>query len=145
MPETCRTNSLLDRVNEEYFRPRGLYCLLMAYKPVALGGKAQFDVRDAISRAPPSPSMPLSTTTKKQKQSFPARARTNLRNPVAGTVEGEENLPSSVAPLVYPNASTATHASRKSAEERSAITRINNYFDDRAQARYVSYLVLLHL
>ncbi|KEF54375.1 uncharacterized protein A1O9_09541 [Exophiala aquamarina CBS 119918] len=127
-----KTNSFLDRVNEDYFRPRGLYCLLMAYKPVTLGEKTQFDVREAMSRARPSSSTSLST----QEQGFPAHARKNLRNPIAGTVKGEESLPSNVAPLVYPSASTASQESRNSAKERNTITRITKYLDDRAQARY---------
>ncbi|KAJ9607130.1 hypothetical protein H2200_008202 [Cladophialophora chaetospira] len=126
-----KANSFLDRVNEEYFRPRGLYCLLMTYTPFALGAKEQFDIDEAVSGAP-SPS--LST----KEQSFVERARKNLRNPVAGTVEGEERLPPNVAPLVHPAVSAATQDSPRLAKQRNAITRITNYLDDRAQARYVS-------
>ncbi|KAI1322412.1 hypothetical protein F5Y16DRAFT_41407 [Xylariaceae sp. FL0255] len=128
-----KTNSLLDRVNEEYFQPRGLYCLLMAYKPITWGETTQFDVDEAVSGAKPSSSASQSTT---KEQTLPARARRNLRNPEAGTIEGQENLPSNVAPLVYPDARDATSKTDKPATGRNAMTRIANYFDDRAQARY---------
>lgn len=129
-----RTNSLLDRVNEEYFGPRGLYCLLMAYKPIAFGEKAQFDVAEAI---PTDQSVhPTSMSTKEQP--LPTRAKKNLRNPVAGTTEGEESLPSNIAPLIHPNSSNAKLESGESAKERNGLNRLANYFDDRASARYVS-------
>jgi len=108
----------------------------MAYNPVPLGEKAQFDADEAILKAQTSASTSLSTN----EQSFPTRARKNLRNPVAGTVEGEAGLPTSVAPLVYPGATTATQAGPETATGRNAMKRIANYFDQRAQARYVSCL-----
>lgn len=114
----------------------------MAYKPITFGEKGQFDVDETIAKT-----QPLHSTSSSTKQSLPARARKNLRNPVAGTVEGEESLPSNVAPLVYPNASTATEENHNSAKDRNALTRIANYFDDRAQAKYVSpsfFIPLVH-
>lgn len=104
----------------------------MAYKPITWGERAQFDIREAIPRAGPLPSTSSST----KEQSFPARARKNLRNPVAGTVEGKDGLPSNVAPLVY-HAATQESSSR-TAKERNVMKRVANYLDDRAQARYVS-------
>lgn len=138
-PPTCRTNSFLDRVNEEYFRPRGLYCLLMAYRPGIRAEEQQLKVGEAISRVQPSSSMPSSVG----KQNFPALAKRNLRDPVAGVVKQEENLPSNVAELVYPVAPTSEQAS-SSKKKRNAMARITNYLDDRAQARYVSDLFSQH-
>jgi hypothetical protein len=70
--------------------------------------------------------------------------RKNLRNPAAGTVEGQESLPANVAELVYPDASSRieeTHRSRLKA--CNAAAEVKNYLDDRAQARYVSVLSIL--
>lgn len=106
----------------------------MAYKPVTWGEKTQFDLSEALSKTRPSPSTSLPT----KDPGLRTRVRKNLRNPVAGTVEGEVALPSNVAPLVYPIASTEGQQSGKSAKARNAITRMTEYLDDRAQARYVS-------
>lgn len=109
----------------------------MAYKPITWGEKTPFDISEALSKTRPSPP---STSLPTKDQSFRTRVQKNLRNPVAGTVEGEEALPSNVASFVYPMAtSTETQKeSGKSAKARNAITRMNDYLDDRAQARYVS-------
>ncbi|KAK5064776.1 hypothetical protein LTR84_000610 [Exophiala bonariae] len=113
-----KTNSFLDRVNEEYFRPRGLYCLLMAYTPIKLGANAHFDVGEAIPREQPLPSTSL------------------LLKEQTGTVEGEESLPSNVAPLVYPTKFIAVQEDPKSTKSRNTVERVTEYLDDRAQARY---------
>lgn len=125
-----RTNSFLDRINNEFFRPRGLFCLLMSYNPIALEKKDAPDEVDAVSKA-------VSTSPK---PAFASRAKRNLRNPVAATVEGEENLPAVTAPLVYLD-KTNTDESRSGGnpgEKQKIGDRLNKYFDKRAQARYVS-------
>ncbi|KIW48617.1 hypothetical protein, variant [Exophiala oligosperma] len=123
-----RTNSFLDRINNEFFRPRGLFCLLMSYNPIALEKKDAPDEVDAVSKA-------VSTSPK---PAFASRAKRNLRNPVAATVEGEENLPAVTAPLVYLD-KTNTDESRSGGnpgEKQKIGDRLNKYFDKRAQARY---------
>ncbi|KIW19491.1 hypothetical protein PV08_00063 [Exophiala spinifera] len=123
-----RTNSFLDRINDEFFRPRGLFCLLMCYNPIALEKKDAPEEIDAVSKAI-SPSL---------KPSFGGRARRNLRDPVAATVEGEENLPANTAPLVYleKTESEDPHSDANSREKQNIGDRLNKYFDKRAQARY---------
>lgn len=123
----CRTNSFLDRVNKEFFQPRGLACLLMAYDPTGFsdGGDAE-EVAD-LSKAPPSAS----------ERNFPAKAKRRLRNPVTGKT-GEDGLPSNVAPLVYENAEDALRWSGEPGKQRKPLAKLNDYLDRRAQARYVS-------
>lgn len=127
--ETCRTNSLLDRVNDEFFRPRGLYCLIMAYNPIATGAKGQLDDAEAINKSQASSSL--------SKRSLPGRALKKLRSPVVGTAQGQESLPPNVATLVYPG-STAKSQIPGEPKKKNAMKRLDNYFDQRAQARYVS-------
>jgi hypothetical protein len=109
---------------------------MMAYNPIPLGNTAQIDIDEATANAL------ASASSATNEQSLATRARKNLRKPVAGTVEGEAGLPASVAPLVYPDASTATQAGREAPTGRKATTRIASYFDRRAQARYVGSLFL---
>ena len=103
----------------------------MAYTPVNFGGQAQSDIDEATISAQLLPSESSST----EDQSLTKRARKNLRDPIAVKVNGEDNLPSNVAPLVY----AADEDNAKSA--KNFMTRINSYLDGRAQAKYVSLLV----
>lgn len=43
-----RTNTSLDRLNDGFFRPRGLYCLVMTYKPETPSPYATFDLHSVI-------------------------------------------------------------------------------------------------
>ncbi len=125
-----RTNSLLDHVNQEFFRPRGLYCLLMSYNPLGTG-KGEAPTSVSADEAQP--------LSQGQRSTF-RRAKQNLRNPVSGMVDGEERLPPEVAPLIYVDGSDSNSAGADPEKKRSAMKRLNNYFDHRAQARYVRKL-----
>ncbi|OAP63363.1 hypothetical protein AYL99_02590 [Fonsecaea erecta] len=126
-----RTNSFLDRMNTEFFQPRGLFCLLMSYNPIAMGPKKTGDDANGLSKA-------LLSSSPTSKQTLGARAKKNLRNPVAATAEGEDNLPACTAPLVYPEtAATGTADSPGEPKPKQKLgDRVNKYFDQRAQARY---------
>ena len=126
-----RTNSFLDRMNNEFFRPRGLFCLLMSYNPIAVGAKGVPDEADAVSNA-------LSSSSPTSKQPFTTRVKKNLRNPVAATAEGEDSLPTSTAPLVYLETSAMPRSPGEPKQKQKLGDRLNTYFDKRAQARYVS-------
>jgi hypothetical protein len=103
----------------------------MAYNPVAADKKEKVDDTQIVSKlVPPSSGRGLS-----------ARAKRNLRDPVAGTAEGEENLPATVAPLVYPDYYVKNRSPGEQEKKRNKITRLNDYFDRRAQARYVSVVL----
>ncbi|PWN86779.1 hypothetical protein FA10DRAFT_263046 [Acaromyces ingoldii] len=122
-----RTNSFLDRINREYFRPRGLYCLLMSYDPIAMEQKESVEEVDAISRS----MLPESSSESRSK--LMDRAKRNLRNPVAATTEGEGNLPSKAAALVYRD---EQKSASPNGSDIKKVFRLNNYLDRRAQARY---------
>ncbi|KAL4733779.1 hypothetical protein BDV11DRAFT_213439 [Aspergillus similis] len=46
-----KTNAYFDKVNEEFFRPRGLYCLVMTWEPESDATFRKFDLNTAISTA----------------------------------------------------------------------------------------------
>ena len=126
----CRTNSFLDSINDEYFRPRGLYCLLTAYDPIAAGDNNSNNIRAVAKSIPPSPS---------SRPTFVDKIKSNLRNPVAETAKGEGGLPTSVAQLDYQHPSAKDQASGDEEKKVQSFSRLNNYLDSRAQARYVSH------
>jgi hypothetical protein len=85
----------MDRMNDEFFRPRVLHCLIMSYSPIAFDKTAKPDPAQALSshgQVSSSDSGLVST------------AKRNLRSPTAGVPHSEERLPDSVATLVYPDA-----------------------------------------
>ncbi|SCO86049.1 uncharacterized protein FRV6_10176 [Fusarium oxysporum] len=65
-----KTNSFMDRANANFFQPRGLYCLIMSYKPVAMGEKAKVDPATAMLNHEPFTGLGISS-----------KAKRNLRNP----------------------------------------------------------------
>lgn len=106
----------------------------MAYKPIPSGQNTRFDTDDATTKTQSS----SSTSAPSKEATLSVRARKNLRNPIAGTVEGEESLPSNIAPLIYLDDSEVDQDTARPVKERNTFTRITTYLDDRAQARYVS-------
>ncbi|TPX18557.1 uncharacterized protein E0L32_002414 [Thyridium curvatum] len=123
-----KTNSFMDRMNDEFFRPRGLYCLIMSYNPIAMDKKEKIDPSQAISDHGSSSSQSGLLDTAKRK----------LRSPAAGVSQGQESLPESVATLVYPDVSKPTTSPSSGAnKKKKAFARLNDYFDRRAQARYI--------
>jgi hypothetical protein len=123
-----RTNSFMDRMNSEFFRPRGLYCLIMSYNPISTDKQEKVDIAQAMSNHEPSSSG----------SGFSSRAKRNLRNPSAGVSHGEENLPDSVATLVYPGMPNATLSPSETNTKNKVFARLNNYFDRRAHLYPVS-------
>lgn len=119
----------MDQMNADFFQPRGLYCLIMSYNPVNMPGQVNSDPVEAVATHKPSPSAPA--------KGFVSKAKQNLRSPSAGTSQGEDNLPDSVADLVYPEPATVSESADTKAKKK-AFTRLDHYFDRRAQARYVS-------
>ena len=125
------TNTFLDRANELLFKPRGLYCLIMSLRPddMAEGdvGVEQVDTSSvALKWLDPS------------KSSFHTKLRTS-----SGTSRGETEMPET-APLIYPDTGYAELGRIKASSSGVKIGEfstyqkvVGNYFDKRAQARYV--------
>ncbi|CAK7267597.1 hypothetical protein SEPCBS119000_002631 [Sporothrix epigloea] len=132
-----KTNSFMDRMNKDFFRPRGLYCLIMSYSPITWNKSKEStsDVTQALASRQTPPS---------DDGGFLSTAKHKLRDPAAGTSLGEESLPDTVATLVYPvESSDSPEASRLSSKPdagkmKKAFARLDDYFDRRAQARYAA-------
>lgn len=101
----------------------------MTYNPIATGEEKPDDINTISKSVPSEQSSGLA---------FFDKIKTNLRNPVAGTAKGEENLPSSVAALEYQQRPSTDPTSDDDAKKTKGFGRLNNYLDRRAQARYVS-------
>jgi hypothetical protein len=122
-----RTNGFLDRMNEEFFKPRGLYCLIMTYKPDSTATHASVDITQTISSS-------LTPASSNMRQTFK-----NLRLS-SGKTYGELELPEA-APLIFPAlesiASDHTEEGvKKQNKLKSSQKFVADYFDRRAQAQY---------
>ena len=54
-----RTNAFLDKMNDEFYRPRGLYCLVMTWSPESSETSSRFNLTSTISaKSKSSPSGP---------------------------------------------------------------------------------------
>ena len=125
-----RTNSYLDQINETFFHPRNLHCMVMTFKPEQ---SAQNFVDIDVNAAKTALAKSLNETSKMGK--FKASS---------GTSKGEFSIPEA-APLIYPaldKAASAVAADGKpiTADKQNALKRssafIADYIDRRAQAEY---------
>lgn len=132
--DTClhyphRSNSFLDRMNNEFFKPRGLYCLILTYKPEVSATHSSVDITQAITNY----SSPASS---KMKQGM-----RNMRLS-SGATYGELEMPEA-APLIFPAlddlaANNSEGAVQKTNKLKSMNKFIADYYDRRAQAQYIA-------
>ena len=125
-----RTNSYLDRINETFFNPRNLHCMIMTFKPDQTSqGFVEVDVNAA--NAVLAKSLDGASKMGKLKGS-------------SGTSKGEFSIPEA-APLIYPTIDKVTSAMSAdgkplSADKQNAMKRsgafIVDYIDRRSQAEY---------
>lgn len=137
-----KTNSTLDKYNNELFGPRGLYCMIMKYDPI--GRDPEMLAQEANKGSP------LSKFGGSGNKSW-------MKDPVSGTADGMNSLPSAVAPLIYMDdrrahkeylansgnvSPTERSASAKPAttkeKAKNAFENFNDYLDRRARAKYAS-------
>jgi hypothetical protein len=131
-----RTNTFLDQINESLFKPRGLYAMIMTFKPERPTERYfNTNINDATSAA-------LTKSITPPTSSLNANLR-NLRLS-SGVSKGEMSLPES-APLIYPalDIAAASAAStdqalpeKKQSALKSSGSFIAEYLDRRAQAEY---------
>ncbi|KAM0178170.1 hypothetical protein ACHAPF_003809 [Botrytis cinerea] len=122
-----RTNTFLDRMNNEFFMPRGLYCLILTYKPESSETHASVDITKAISSSLDDTSTGFKKTLKSIKLS-------------SGTTYGELEMPEA-APLIFPALDRIADIeggenSQKSNKFKDSGKFVTDYFDRRAQAKY---------
>lgn len=114
-------------MNNEFFKPRGLYCLIMTYKPEASATHASVDITQVISTY----SIPAASGMKEGLK--------NLRMS-SGKTHGELEMPEA-APLIFPALdaladSTSPEGVQKQNKLKSRQKFVADYFDRRAQAKY---------
>ncbi|KAE8449808.1 hypothetical protein EG329_007284 [Mollisiaceae sp. DMI_Dod_QoI] len=124
-----RSNSFLDRMNNEFFKPRGLYCLVMTYKPESNSSHARIDITKTISSS-------MSPAASKTRQTLK-----NMRLS-SGKTYGELELPEA-APLIFPALEdladdASPDAEKKKSKMKSSQKFMADYFDRRAQAKYMA-------
>lgn len=122
-----RTNTFLDRMNNEFFKPRGLYCLILTYKPETSTSHASVNITQAISN---------------YDSAADSGFKQGLRNIrlSSGKTYGEIEMPEA-APLIFPaldalQDSTTAASEQKSNKLKSSQKFVADYFDRRAQAKW---------
>jgi len=118
-----RANTFLDQLNENLFKPRGLFAMVMCFKPNATRPMevAEIDADALVAERETAPSNTLAATGRKLKV---AQGRTY------GEVELGE-----VAPLIYPSLDAAAADPNSNAFKRAS-KFLQDYGDRRAQAVY---------
>ncbi|CZR53392.1 uncharacterized protein PAC_03270 [Phialocephala subalpina] len=124
-----RTNSFLDRMNNEFFKPRGLYCLIMTYKPESNSSNTRVDITQTIHSS-------MTPAANKTRQTLK-----NMRLS-SGKTYGELELPEA-APLIFPALEelaedNSPDAEKKKGKMKSSQKFMADYFDRRAQAKYMA-------
>ncbi|KIX07771.1 uncharacterized protein Z518_02425 [Rhinocladiella mackenziei CBS 650.93] len=133
-----RRNTYLDQINEILFKPRGLYCMIMTFKPanphdpvldIDISGLRSTD--EALVQATSIPDSELRQNLKKLRLT-------------SGVTKGEMSLPES-APLIFPALDTAAQAvldgsgelpEKKTNALQASAGFLASYLDRRAQASY---------
>lgn len=116
-------------MNNEFFKPRGLYCLIITYKPDSSAAHEALDINKAIS----SSLNPAEGKMKALGQSMRLSS---------GKTYGEMELPEA-APLIFPAldrvaADTSAEGVKKQTKLKSSQKFVADYFDRRAQASYAA-------
>jgi hypothetical protein len=138
--QSYRTNNFFNQANEEFFKPRGLYCLVMTWYP----------------EDPDTPAMSMDLQSTIAKATFGADS-TVLGSSLLGNLERKfkrsdgktfGNVFPEVAPLVFPEPETL--GNRLDPAERFYKVKkkrdfIHGYLDKRAQATFVGTLRYLRV
>ena len=130
MQRRYRTNAYLDAINDRLFKPRGLYCMMITYKPAKSDQKiVTVDHDEAV------------TTRMERGDQSEKKKGLRFKDTEAGTSRGELSIPES-APLVYPALDAAAAGERKpsdASEQHPKFTSyrayISDYLDRRRQAK----------
>ncbi|KAE8454177.1 hypothetical protein EG329_005102 [Mollisiaceae sp. DMI_Dod_QoI] len=133
-----RTNEFLDRVNKEFFRPRGLYALVMTWRPEIASDKqaatsTDVDLTSTITSALPSDNG--STLSQVQRKMKTSDGKTYGDNAFEAFGFAE------VAPLVFPTLDELEGKDSEAAKKYKTKGKggqgfVASYFDKRAMARY---------
>lgn len=127
-PKISRSNNFFDKINEQFFRPRGLYCLVMTWKPESPSAIERFDLNSAISTAIDGGGPGI---LKMMKHTFKSSD---------GMTYGGLPFPES-APLIFPDldelAAQGGDLDAKLKKSNSHREFVGDYWDRRSQAKFV--------
>ncbi|PQE08079.1 FAD binding domain protein [Rutstroemia sp. NJR-2017a BVV2] len=120
-----RTNSFLDAMNNEFFRPRGLYCLVLTWNPESSNATDTVDLTSIISKSI-NPSTGQSQTRNKFHTS-------------SGNSYGDFEFPAA-APLVFPVLDEIDSQDEQKTMEKMKRKGefVSEYFDRRARAQWAA-------
>ena len=167
--ERWRTNKFLDQANKEFFMPRGLFALLVTYKPgdgqqadvgtstIDLGASALAKYGENLMR--PAAEMTEAGEVEQAKDNKLDGMKGKMKNLriASGETHGEAEFPITCAPLIFPAldavaAATEEYKSENQgvassilAKSKSSSKFVGHYFDRRAQAIYVSLTLSSYL
>lgn len=132
MQRRHRTNTFLDQMNEQLFKPRGLYAMIMTFKPDSsrpIDGQ-QIGINESIAKYSSHDSGRM------------REAMSSMRIS-SGTSYGELQIPQA-APLVYPALDEALldEQGKKQNALKGAGKFVADYMDRRAQAKFVGNLAI---
>ena len=116
-------------MNNEFFKPRGLYCLIVTYKPESTSAHESLDISKAISN--------YATPAEGKMKAFGQSMRLS-----SGKTYGEMELPEA-APLIFPALDrvaedNSAEGVKKQNKLKSKQKFVADYFDRRAQAQYAA-------
>ena len=158
--ERWRLNKFLDQANKEIFIPRGLFVLIVTYKPgnsdqpevgsetVDIGAEALAKFGDNLLKPETAGAGGDSQEDKKKMDEMKQKMK-QLRI-ASGETHGEAQMPVTCAPLVFPALDAVADAASARNESpnisvansiklktKDSTKFVNDYFDRRAQATYV--------
>lgn len=121
-----KTNKFLDKINKEFFMPKGLFCLVLTWNPDT------DDARTAVN----FDGMAAKVVDAQNKSFMTSLRKSN------GKTYGEFQWPET-APLIYPGLDALAFASDQAAQStKSSIKKkrqfVDDYMDRRAQSKFVS-------
>ncbi|GAB7355485.1 hypothetical protein MBLNU459_g5981t2 [Dothideomycetes sp. NU459] len=124
-----RTNSFLDKINDEFYRPRGLFCLVMTWDPESSSTQTSVNFASTISKS-------IRTTSS---GNIGRKLMHNLKGS-SGSTSGDMPFPET-APLVFPGLDTlAARSDEESMQTKGKLKQgqafVADYMDRRAQAKF---------
>ena len=123
--QRIRVNSFFAEINEKYFMPLGLYCLVVTYNPHARALNQPIEISGQLAKVHAS------------KKTVRAWLKRNLGG-VSATTHGETEMPE-VAPLVFPDEEAMQDDDGKKATRYTRTRKfVDDYLDKRAHSRFAT-------
>ncbi|WPH02238.1 Hypothetical protein R9X50_00509400 [Acrodontium crateriforme] len=145
--QRSRSNNFLDCMNEELFKPAGLYAMIMKYKPEEAGqaggmlarfGIGSQEVNLSTNEIIAKYSRTLSSESQEQQNRSMSERMQNLRL-ASGTTHGSLELPAA-APLIFPDVDHAitTDGAEETFKDKAKDAQkfLSSYLDRRAHMKF---------